>query len=119
MFLYSTGSTYNITVRSYSEEYGEGGVKWIIGETEIGYPDPEPPQPIIRSKNGRTLTIEIPPLSNNNGPVTAVHVVVRFVDSELSQQFDEDLLKDFKQASEDGTNYYIAAELANEVIILH
>lgn len=71
---------------------------------------------IIRRRNGRTLSIEIPPLVNNNGPVTAVHVVVMFIDTEISQQFDENLLKSYKQATEDGINYYITAELANEVI---
>lgn len=100
---------------SYSKEHGEGGVNYIIGETLIGEPDPAPPQPNIRSMDGKTITIEVPSLVNNNGPVSAVQVIVLFVDSELSQQFDESLLKGYKQASEDGTNYYITAELANEV----
>lgn len=78
-------------------------------------PEPAPPQPNILSADGKTMTIEIPSLINNNGPVSSVQVIVLFVDSELSQQFDESLLKGFKQASEDGTNYYITAQLANEV----
>lgn len=45
----------------------------------------------------------------------AFQVVVTFIDSELFQNFDEHLLKDYKNASEDGLNYYIAAELENEV----
>lgn len=109
------GSTYNLSVISYSEVFGDGGVASIIAETDIGIPDPEPPEPKTIKREGRTLTIEIPPLINNNGPVSAVHVVVIFVDSELSQQFDESLLKGFKLAVEDGTNYYIAAELSSEV----
>lgn len=109
------GATYNLTVISYSDDYGEGGMASIIGETDIGIPDPEPPEPATVARNGKTLTIEIPPLINNNGPVSAIHVVVIFVDSELSQKFDESLLKNYKQAAEDGTNYYITAELSNEV----
>lgn len=107
------GTTYNLTITSYSTEFGEGGTAWIIGETEIGTPDP-PPQPTVVTREPKTMTIEIPFINNNNGPVTAVHVVVIFVDSELSQHFDESLLKNYKEAQEDGTNYYIAAELRNE-----
>lgn len=109
------GTTYNLSVISYSEVVKDGGVASIVAETDIGIPDPEPPEPKTIKRAGKTLTIEIPPLINNNGPISAVHVIVLFVDSELSQQFDESLLKDFKSAVEDGTNYYIAAELGNEV----
>lgn len=112
------GAQYNISVISFSDDFGEGGSAWIIEETEIGMPEPEPPEPKTIKREDKTLTIEIPPLTNNNGPVSAVHVIVIFVDSELSQQFDESLLKGYKQAIEDGTNYYITAELSNEVNIL-
>lgn len=108
------GTTYNITVQSVSDEHGEGGTSSIIADTEIGVPDPEPPQPKLIKREGQTMTIEIPPLTNNNGPISAVQVIVVFVDSELSQTFDKDLLKNFNQAQEDGTSYYIAAELMNE-----
>lgn len=87
----------------------------MIADTEIGEPDPVPPQPATLKSDGRTMMIEIPALVNNNGPITAVQVVVVFVDAELSQQFDENLLKGHSQATEDGTNYYITAELPNEV----
>lgn len=108
------GTKYNITVQSVSDEHGDGGTSSIIAETEIGTPDPEPPQPKVVKRDGQTMIIEIPPLINNNGPITAVQVIVVFVDSELSQTFDKNLLKNFKQAQEDGTSYYIAAELLNE-----
>lgn len=108
-------TTYNLSVISYSEVVKDGGVASIVAETDIGIPDPKPPEPKTIKRAGKTLTIEIPPLINNNGPISAVHVVVIYVDSELLQQFDENLLKDFKSAVEDGTNYYIAAELGNEV----
>lgn len=109
------GTTYNLSVISYSESAKDGGVASIVAETDIGIPDPEPPEPKTIKRAGKTLTIEIPPLINHNGPITAIHVVVIFVDSELMQQFDESLLKDYKSAIEDGTNYYIAAEVSNEV----
>lgn len=108
------GTKYNITVQSVSDEHGDGGTSSIIAETEIGTPDPEPSQPKVVKRDGQTMIIEIPPLINNNGPITAVQVIVVFVDSELSQTFDENLLKNFKEAQEDGTSYYIAAELLNE-----
>lgn len=100
---------------SFSNDHGEGGSIWILGETDIGVPDPPPPPAKILNANGKTITIEVPSFVNNNGPITAIHVVVIFVDSELFQQFDENLLKDYKHATEDGLNYYITAALDNEV----
>lgn len=108
------GATYNITVTSFSDDYGDGGKGWIVAETEIGVPDLAP-QPTIISRRGKTLTVEIPPIVNSNGPVTAVHVIVIYVDSGLSQEFDESLLAGYKQAIEDGMSYYITASLSNEV----
>lgn len=88
---------------------------WTTAETDITTPDPVPPEPQVLDSKEKTITIEIPPLVNNNGPITAIHVVVIFVDSELSQEFDENLLKGYKHALDDGLNYYITAELQNEV----
>lgn len=108
-------STYNVSIRSYSDEFGEGGLNWIIGQTEIGIPEPTPPMPHILDVNDRTATIEIPPLVNNNGPISAIHVITVLVDSELLQKFDENLLKGYSEAFEDGTSYYITAQLPYEV----
>lgn len=74
--------------------------------------------PNILSCNGKILTIEIPPFFNENGPISYIHVVVIYVDSELSQKLDEILLKDYVGAIEDGLSYYIAAQLPNEVLII-
>lgn len=87
--------------------------------TEIGIPDPSPPLPNVLDSNEKTITIEIPPLMNENGPISLIQVVVVLVDSELSQKFDETILKGYKEALEDGTNYYITAELPNEVWKFH
>lgn len=110
-----SGSTYNFTIRSNSQYYGDGGVSWIIGELDIGIPEPKPTPPIILSSNEKTMTIEIPPLINNHGPISAVQVVVMISDTEISQKFDVNLLGDYKKASDDGLNYYVTAELTNEV----
>lgn len=88
-------------------------------ETDIGIPDPIPPNATILSKSDKTMTIEIPTFINNNGPVTAIQVVVLFVESELSQKIDTFFLKGYKSAFEEGINYYITAELANEVKYFH
>lgn len=104
------GTTYLIQIISNSNQ-GEGGVTSVTIETEIGIPEPEPQQPTVLSRSDTSLVIEIKPQTNINGPISLYHVIVLFVDNGLIQQFDENLLTNFKQAQEDGTNYYIAAEL--------
>lgn len=113
------GTKYNITITSRSDENRLGGSKTIIAETLIGIPDPEPEQPHVISRNGQQMEVEIPNAVNYNGPINQIHVVVVFVDSELSQSFDEQLLKNYNDAQEDGTSYYIAAELDYEVLNLN
>lgn len=113
------GTKYNVSITSRSNEYGDGGTGSIIAETVIGIPSPEPEQPHVIARNGQQLEVEIPNSVNYNGPINQIHVVVIFVDSELSQSFDEKLLTNYNQAQEDGTSYYIAAELNYEVIGLH
>lgn len=108
------GTMYNITITSTSDTYGEGGTSSIIANTTIGTPEPEPPFAEIIKRNDQTVEVEIPALRNDNGPITTVQVIVFFIDSELSQTFDQSLLKDSAHAQEDGTSYYIAAELSNE-----
>lgn len=106
---------YNITIISDSESNGEGGSSSIVAETEIGVPDPIPAEPHIISKMNQKLEIEIPQAINNNGPISALHVVVIFVDSKILQNFDEHLLTNYNQAQEDGSSYYITAELNYDV----
>lgn len=104
------GTTYHVEIISNSEQ-GEGGVASVTIETEIGVPEPEPQQPTVLSRSDTSLVIEIKPQMNINGPISFYHVIVLYVDNGLIQQFDENLLANFKQAQEDGTNYYITAEL--------
>lgn len=90
-------------------------MSYVQASTEIGIPDPSPPLPNVLASDEKTITIEIPPLLNENGPISSIHVVVVLIDSELSQKFDETLLKGYKEALDDGTSYYLTAELPNEV----
>lgn len=104
------GTTYSVEIISNSDE-GEGGVASVTVDTLIGIPEPEPQQPTVLSRSDKSLVIEIKPQININGPITFYHVIVLYFDNGLIQQFDENLLTNFKQAQEDGTNYYITAEL--------
>lgn len=104
------GTTYKIDIISNSD-IGEGGSASVTFQTEIDIPEPEPQQPTVLSRSDTSLVIEIKPQTNINGPISFYQVIVLFVDNGLIQQFDESLLANFKQAQEDGTNYYIAAEL--------
>lgn len=106
---------YNITVRSICEGLtgeAEGcGSSSIVGTTLVAEPSPKPAQPRVLKKTDTTMTIEIKPVRNDNGPVTKVLVIVERVDESLSQPFDTSLLGSWKKADEDGLPYYIAAEL--------
>lgn len=104
------GTTYLIEIVSNSDR-GEGGIASVTIETEIGVPEPEPQQPTVLSRSDTSIVIEIKPQSNINGPISFYHVIVLYIDNGLVQQFDENLLTNFKQAQDDGTNYYITAEL--------
>ncbi|XP_046804109.1 putative tyrosine-protein kinase Wsck [Lucilia cuprina] len=106
---------YNITVRAIceglAEEADNCGSASIVGTTLVAEPSPQPAQPKILQTTDTTLTIEIKPVRNDNGPVTKVLVIVERIDDSLSQTFDTSLLGSWKKADEDGLPYYIAAEL--------
>lgn len=74
IYIFLLGSIYNISIISFSNDFGEGGSTWLLGETDISYPDPPPPTPNILDVKGKTATIEIPSLVNNNGPINAIQV---------------------------------------------
>lgn len=104
------GTTYNITVTSIAQNI-KGGEVFMEAETEIGIPDPEPDEPNILSRTSNKITIEIPTIINDNGPITSFQVVVQFVGDEFVQNFNNSLLKTYSESQEDGTPYYITAEL--------
>ncbi|XP_054725638.1 putative inactive tyrosine-protein kinase Wsck [Anastrepha obliqua] len=101
---------YNITVEAMCAQdvCGNGS---LHASTEVGIPNPLPPQPRIVRTTDSTMTIEIAPLRNDNGPLTKVLVIVERVDESLSQPFDTELLGSWQKAQEDGLPYYIAAQL--------
>ncbi|XP_059613064.1 putative inactive tyrosine-protein kinase Wsck [Phlebotomus argentipes] len=101
---------YNISVTCLSATE-EGGSAWIVAETRVGVPSQAPPEPKIMARDERTITVQINPIENGNGPITFYRVVVAFVNYGLVQNFDLALLKDYRGSREDGTQYYIAAEL--------
>lgn len=109
---------YNISVRAFcvteqqqQEEQNDCGHAHIMDSTEIGLPSPAPGQPKILTRTKQTITIEVAPVHNNNGPVSQLLIIVEKVDNSLSQPFDEQLLGSFQQSQQNGVPYYIAAEL--------
>lgn len=109
-------TTYNITLISLQGSEPLDNVTVEV-TTHVGVPSPKPQEPVILSESDSTKTIEIGgPESvyhNNNGPVSVWRVVVHIVEGDLYQNFDPELLKDFKGSKDDGLPYYIAAELEN------
>ncbi|KXJ69817.1 hypothetical protein RP20_CCG025715 [Aedes albopictus] len=104
------GTRYNISVTSVSDK-GAGGSTWMVAQTEIGVPDPEPEEPVILRRLDSTIQIQIQKAINNNGPVNYYRVVVHYVDDDLVQTFDETLLDTYQRSREKGVPYYIAAEV--------
>ncbi|EDV93133.1 putative tyrosine-protein kinase Wsck [Drosophila grimshawi] len=110
---------YNISVRAIcvqkqqqmGDEENECGHATIMASTEVGLPSPAPAQPKILTRTENTITVELAPVHNNNGPVTKLLVIVEFVDNALSQPFDAQLLGSWQDAQQNGVPYYIAAEL--------
>ncbi|XP_013099523.1 putative inactive tyrosine-protein kinase Wsck [Stomoxys calcitrans] len=106
---------YKITVQSLCESNTQGaskcGLASVEGTTVVGDPSPPPPAPKVLASSDKTITIQIRPIRNNNGPVTKVLIIVERVDDSITQPFDSELLGSWRQAEESGLPYYIAAEL--------
>ncbi|XP_043652930.1 putative tyrosine-protein kinase Wsck [Drosophila teissieri] len=106
---------YNVSVRAMCKDAQAGqsecGQASIEATTEVGLPSPVPAQPKILSRTDRTVTIELSPIRNDNGPLSKLLVIVEYVDNALSQPFDAQLLGSWQQAQQDEVPYYIAAEL--------
>lgn len=111
------GTKYNISILSASrDEESDGGMvigaAFIVKWTDVGVPDQEPPEPKVLSVKKTSQIIKLAPVINNNGPITKYQLVVIFVSEYgLVQTFDENLLRSYNDSHEDGTQFYIAAEL--------
>jgi Fibronectin type III domain/TM proximal of protein tyrosine phosphatase, receptor type J len=103
---------YNISITSKNEELA-GGENSIECYTKLREPDPKPNPPKIVSQSERSTKIEITRYKiNNNGPITKYLVVVFAAENDFVQNnFDENLLTTYDKAKEQGTSYYIAAEI--------
>ncbi|RZC35618.1 tyrosine-protein kinase Wsck, partial [Asbolus verrucosus] len=104
---------YNITLRAISPD-GPGAMFSKVIETQVGDPENLPDPPKIIKKYGNKIEIKLSEISNSNGPITSYLVVVLNEDS--GQIFQDQLLKSYSEAKNDGTSYYIAAELKPESI---
>ncbi|XP_023162330.2 putative tyrosine-protein kinase Wsck [Drosophila hydei] len=106
---------YNISVRAIcvqqQQEKSECGHATLKASTEVGLPSPAPAQPKVLSRTKDSITVELAPVYNDNGPVTKLLIIVEFVDDALSQPFDAQLLGSWQLAQQTGVPYYIAAEL--------
>lgn len=101
------GTLYNISVATYFR--GVTGVKishtvW----TQIGEPE-EPEVPRIVKRDKGQIMIQLSPMVNENGPITAYRIVVVYGVGQ--GEFRKDMLKSFHEAQSEGIPYYITAEL--------
>ena len=63
------------------------------------------------NRTDTTLTVELEPGINNNGPITYYRIVVQIMDDVIQQEFDEKLLVSYNQSLIDGVPYYITGEI--------
>lgn len=73
----------------------------------------EPIEPTIVKRDKGQILIALPPVVNENGPITAYRVVVVYEGGRSA--FRKDMLKSFQEAESEGLPYYIAAELDPQV----
>ncbi|KAH8265094.1 hypothetical protein KR044_010369, partial [Drosophila immigrans] len=112
---------YNVSVRAFcgmprvqqqqGKEERQCGHATLLATTKVGLPSPAPMRPKILTRTSDTITVELSPMHNNNGPVTKLLIIVEFVDDSLSQPFDIQLLGSWQEAEQYGVPYYITAEL--------
>ncbi|XP_059469461.1 putative inactive tyrosine-protein kinase Wsck [Neocloeon triangulifer] len=101
------GTEYNLSISAIS---GHGVGVPAVNQvwTEIGEPD-EPDVPKVLSQDENSITIEITPAKNRNGPVSAYQVIV--LDETVPTTFNESTLFAYALAQKENIPYYITAEL--------
>ncbi|XP_065333783.1 putative inactive tyrosine-protein kinase Wsck isoform X1 [Cloeon dipterum] len=101
------GTEYNLTVSAMSEA-GLGVPAITTVWTQIGDPD-EPEVPKVLSQDANSITIEITPARNQNGPISAYQIIV--MDESVPTAFNESTLFAYALAQKESIPYYITAEL--------
>lgn len=104
------GTLYNVTVWAVTTD-GRSEPSTIQSWTEVG--SPEVPQNVeIVKRNGKRMTVNLPPGESVNGPVTAYHVVILEKSPIIS--FASDELYNYTVAQDSGLPFYVAASLSPE-----
>nr|CAD7397889.1 unnamed protein product [Timema poppensis] len=104
------GTQYNISIRANNDN-GAGISKSILQWTHIGEPD-TPEVPTILKRDEGQITIKVVPTLNDNGPITAYHIVV--IDGGSQASYSPEMLLPYQNATSKGLSFYIAAELKPE-----
>lgn len=102
------GTLYNITISALSKE-GPGIATNSEVETDIGEPDPSPPEATVIDRRTDHMIIHIPKATNINGPITKYRIVV--INKDLQQGFLPTNLKTYYEAAEEGLPYYTTAQI--------
>jgi len=69
--------------------------------------------PKVISRGDSSITIEIEPAKNTNGPISAYQIIV--VDETVPSTFNESFLYAYAMAQKEDIPYYITAELSPDV----
>ncbi|KAJ8664878.1 hypothetical protein QAD02_006540 [Eretmocerus hayati] len=101
------GTQYNITMYASNNE-GSSDIAYAIEWTRIGPPN-QPNVPKILSKSDRTVTIEVPQGSSENGPLSYYHVVVVQAGTVAPTSSDV-AYESFDKAMREGLGYYLAGK---------
>lgn len=105
---FQPGTKYNITLRAVSK-FGGSVASFQTVETVIGFPDNIPSTPNILKRDGKIMVVQLTPVANNNGPISAYRIVV--INEDMNPILQTDDLKSYHDAMIEETNYYIAAEI--------
>lgn len=111
---FQPGTKYNLTLWAVSK-FGKSAVAFRILETAIGFPDNIPSTPNVLKRDDKIMIIQLSPVVNNNGPVSAYRIVV--VNENMNPILQVDNFKSYKDAMAEDANYYIAAEIEPQDIL--
>lgn len=101
------GTKYNISILAANAQ-GTSDEAYTIDWTRIGPPN-KPSPPRVLDKSDRTITIEVPPGSSENGPLTYYHVVV--VQTGTIPPTSSDVAyESYERSNREGLGYYITGK---------